>query len=129
MRDDQRNHGPGPRLWAPAERVEAWELFPNALRAIAQHSVYGSKKHNPGEPVNWAFRKSTSHVEKAIGHLRRAGQTDDETGRSHTINAAWRAVAALETELIAAGALPGPRVRDVCTVVEWPNVELGGVGE
>lgn len=86
-------------------------LFPNAMRAIAAHAEYGSKKHNPGEAVHWAFYKSTGHVEKAAGHLARAGQTDEETGRSHTINAAWRAVAALETELIHAGAVPGDGVR------------------
>lgn len=88
-----------------------WDLFPNALRAIVAHSVYGSKKHNPGEPVHWAFRKSTGHVEKAIGHLQRAGQTDPETGALHEVNGAWRAVAALETSLIKAGARPGRRVR------------------
>lgn len=88
-----------------------WDLFPNALRAIVAHSVYGSKKHNPGEPVHWAFGKSTGHVAKAIGHLMQNGKTDPETGELHEVNAAWRAVAALETALIQRGATPGVRVR------------------
>lgn len=91
--------------------AELNEMFPNALAAIAAHCEYGSRKHNPGEPVHWAFHKSTGHVDKALGHLRRAGHGDPETGLSHTINGAWRAVAALETELIEAGAQPGARVR------------------
>lgn len=86
-------------------------MFPNALLAIAQHAEYGNAKHNPGEPLHWAFYKSMAHVQKAIGHLRYAGATDAETGRSHTINGAWRALAALETECIDAGATPGPAVR------------------
>jgi hypothetical protein len=96
----------------PAEgEPSPWDLFPNALRAIVAHSVYGSKKHNPGEPVHWAFQKSTGHVEKAIGHLQRAGQIDPETDTLHEVNGAWRAVAALETALIRRGAAPGKRVR------------------
>lgn len=87
------------------------DMFPNALAALAAHCVYGSQKHNPGEPVHWAFHKSIGHVEKCIGHMRRAGQTDEETGVSHTVNALWRAVAALETELVNAGATPGPAVK------------------
>lgn len=98
---------------AMVDEVSPWDLFPNALRAIVAHSVYGSNKHNPGEPVHWAFMKSTGHVEKAIGHLKRAGQVDSETGSIHEVNAAWRAVAALETALIGAGAQPGVRVRGV----------------
>jgi hypothetical protein len=88
-----------------------FRMFPNALRAIAEHCVYGSEKHSPGEPVHWAYHKSTDHVRKAIGHLGQAGWVDPETERTHTINAAWRAIAALETELIEDGAKPGTRVK------------------
>jgi hypothetical protein len=124
---DQRNHGSGPRLY---QCPDIDELFPNAVAAIVAHSVYGSHKHNPGQAVHWAFGKSQGHIEKAIGHLKRAGQVDEETGLSHTINAAWRAVAALETELLRAGAIPGSRVRDFAREpASGPNCELGGRGE
>lgn len=129
---NERNYGPRPVLYCPAP-VQVAEMFPNALRAIAEHCIYGSKKYNPDEEVHWAFHKSTGHVEKAIGHLERAGEIDEETGRSHTINAAWRAVAALETELIGQGARPGWRVRmtpQTFDLSDYPlNVELGGAGE
>jgi hypothetical protein len=83
-------------------------MCPNALRAIAAHCEYGSKKHSPGEPVHWAYYESMEHIEKAIGH---AKQADVETGKDHTINAAWRMIFALETRLIQAGAVPGDGVR------------------
>lgn len=86
--------------------------FPNTLIAIAEHAEYGSRKHNPGaSDVFWAYHKSTEHERKAIGHLGQAGWTDPETGKSHTINGAWRALAALETELIEDGATAGELVR------------------
>jgi hypothetical protein len=86
-------------------------FFPNALRAVADHSVYGSKKHNPGEPVHWQFDKSMAHAASAGRHLDARGTIDPETGKSHTIAAAWRALALLETELLYAGAEPGPGVK------------------
>lgn len=82
-------------------------MFPNAAKAIAEHSLYGSEKHNPGQEVHWAFDKSTDHPGSLTRHLSAAGTVDPETGKSHTIGMAWRALAMLETELIQDGADPG----------------------
>jgi hypothetical protein len=87
------------------------DYFPNALAAIAAHSKYGNDKHNPGEPLHWAFDKSTQHADSAGRHLVKRGTIDPETGKSHTIGFAWRALACLETELVNAGAPPGRAVR------------------
>lgn len=83
--------------------------FPNALACVAEHCRQSNEKHNPGEPVHWAFEKSPEHVMKAIGHLARAG-TPDDIAFTHTVPGAWRALAALETELIKGGAKPGELV-------------------
>lgn len=86
-------------------------MFPNALRALAEHAQFGNEKHNPGEPLHWSFDKSTQHADCVLSHLAKAGQTDPETGKSHTIAVLWRACALLETELVNAGAEPGFAVR------------------
>lgn len=86
-------------------------MFPNALRALAEHAQFGNEKHNPGEPLHWSFDKSTQHADCVLSHLAKAGQTDPETGKSHTIAVLWRAFALLETELVNAGAEPGFAVR------------------
>ena len=87
------------------------DYFPNALAAIALHSEYGSAKHNPGEECHWAFDKSTHHADCVLRHLSERGTVDPETGRSHTISCAWRALALLETELVRGGLPPGRGVR------------------
>lgn len=82
--------------------------FPNALEAVAHHAQYGNDKHNgAGAPLHWAFNKSTEHAESAQRHLQKAGTIDPETGKSHTVGLAIRALMLLETELLAAGAEPG----------------------
>jgi hypothetical protein len=83
------------------------DYAPNAIAAIAAHSKYGNDKHNPGEPLHWAFNKSTHHADAVLTHLLQRGTIDPETGRTHTIALAWRAIMLLETELLAAGATPG----------------------
>lgn len=85
--------------------------FPNALAAIGRWSERANEKHNPGEPMHWAFGKSTAHLDAAMSHLTQAGRIDPETGVPHLVNAAWRVLAALETSLIEAGATPGVNVR------------------
>lgn len=82
-------------------------MFPNAMRALAEHAQYGSEKHNPGEELHWAFDKSTDHAGSCLRHLAAAGTIDPETGKSHSIGALCRAAMLLETELIQAGADPG----------------------
>lgn len=86
------------------------DYFPNALAAIASHSKYGNDKYNAGQPMHWAFNKSTQHADSAARHLVKRGTTDPETGKSHTIGLAWRALALLETELLAQGAKKGRAV-------------------
>lgn len=85
--------------------------FPNALRALAEHAQYGNDKHNPGEPLHWAFNKSTEHAESAARHASQAGTIDPETGKSHTIGYAMRVMMLLEAEEIQRGARPGFAVR------------------
>lgn len=86
-------------------------MFPNAMKALARHSKFGSDKHNPGEPLHWAFDKSTAHAECLCSHLAQAATVDPETGESHTVAAFWRAAALLETELVRGGATPGFAVK------------------
>lgn len=80
--------------------------FPNALAAVAALSKVANEQHNPGEPMHWARNKSTDHANKIMKHLVDAGLTDSD-GQRHSAKVAWRALAQLEDELIAAGAVPG----------------------
>lgn len=84
--------------------------FPNALAAVAHLSKVGNDQHNPGEPMHWARNKSTDHANKILRHLIDAGTTDTD-GVRHSAKTAWRALALLEDELIAAGATPGRNTR------------------
>lgn len=85
--------------------------FPNALAAIGRWSAQANEKHNPGEPMHWAYPKSTAHLDAALSHLTQAGRIDPGSGVPHLVNAAWRVLAALETSLIEGGAQPGVNVR------------------
>jgi len=87
------------------------DYFRNALAALGRHSRRGNEKHNPGESMHWAFDKSTAHADAIMSHLSQRGTIDPETGESHTVAVAWRALALLETELIEGGATPGRNVR------------------
>lgn len=80
--------------------------FPNALAEVSKVSNVGNQQHNPGESLHWARNKSTDHANKIIKHLVDAGGFDTD-GQRHSAKVAWRAMAALEDELIAAGATPG----------------------
>ena len=80
--------------------------FPNALTEVARVSKRGNDQHNPGQPMHWAMEKSTDHADCILRHLVDAGTLDTD-GMRHTAKVAWRALALLETELLAAGALPG----------------------
>lgn len=82
------------------------DYFPNALAAVSQLSKAANEQHNPGEPMHWARNKSTDHRNKIIKHLIDAGGIDTDRQR-HSAKVAWRALALLEDELIAAGAVPG----------------------
>jgi hypothetical protein len=97
--------------------------FPNAIRALAEHAQYGNDKHNPGTPLHWAYNKSVEHAESAARHLAAEGIIDPETGKSHTIGFAFRALMLLETELIDAGAEPGFAV-DLSAGYDEPDVDV-----
>lgn len=78
------------------------KYFPNALLAVAEVSRVGNDQHNPGEPLHWAKDKSTDHFNTNIRH-----QIDHATGNRYDIDktrhlakAAWRILAALETDIL-----------------------------
>ncbi len=84
--------------------------FPDALLAVARVSKAGNDKHNPGEPLHWARKKSTDQLECIARHLLAPAAIDSDTGETHLAHAAWRALAALqeaeEKRLVASGISP-----------------------
>lgn len=84
--------------------------FPNALAAVAMVSAAGNTQHNGNEELHWAMEKSTDHADCILRHLMDAGTLDTD-GMRHAAKVAWRALALLETELLAAGATPGRNAR------------------
>jgi hypothetical protein len=89
--------------------------FPNALAAVAALSRIGNEQHNPGQPMHWAFDKSTDEADCIVRHLAQSGALDAD-GVPHSVKVAWRALALLERELLAAHKElePGKNVRN-CT--------------
>jgi len=75
--------------------------FPNALAAVANLSKVGNEKHNPGQPMHWAFDKSTDEADCITRHLAESGTIDRDDGVRHSVKVAWRALALLERELLA----------------------------
>lgn len=86
--------------------------FPDALAAVARLSKLGNDKHNPGEPLHWSKGKSNDHADCLVRHLVAHGQVDPETGLSHTVAVAWRALALLQTEIEQARAAPQTKADD-----------------
>ena len=82
------------------------DYFPNAIVAVAAVSKFGNDKHNPGEPLHWSREKSNDHADCVVRHVMDRGGVDGN-GVRHSAQAAWRALAMLEEELIADGATPG----------------------
>jgi len=74
------------------------DYFPAALAAVAKLSKLGNDKHNPGEPLHWTREKSTDHADCIARHLIDRGVIDPDTGLSHTVEIAWRALALLQIE-------------------------------
>jgi hypothetical protein len=74
------------------------DYFPDALAAVARVSRIANEQHNQGEPMHWAFDKSTDHADCIVRHLIDRGSVDDD-GLTHTEKVAWRALALLQTEL------------------------------
>lgn len=74
------------------------DYFPLAIAAVARLSKKGNDKHNPGQPLHWSREKSTDHADCIGKHLVDRGAIDPDSGMSHTVNIAWRALALLELE-------------------------------
>lgn len=93
----------------PVQTIMA-EYFPDALAAVARHSKKANDKHNPGEPMHWARKKSTDHLNCAGRHLMTPDAIDADTGEIELVGATWRCLAALqlreEARLKAAGIMP-----------------------
>lgn len=83
------------------------DYFPAALAEVARVSLAGNEQHHPGKPLHWEWDKSADHADCAVRHLMERG-TFDSDGMRHSAKAAWRALALLQTELMAEGA-PMPR--------------------
>lgn len=105
------------RGYTSAERKEmpvhtlASEYFPDALAAVARHSLKANVKHNgPGAPMQWARKKSTDHLNCAVRHLMTPDAIDPDTQEIELVGAAWRCLAALqlreEARLAKAGIMP-----------------------
>ncbi len=80
------------------------DYFPAALAEVAKLSKMGNDKHNPGEPLHWTRGKSSDHADCIARHLIDRGVVDPDTGLSHTVEIAWRALALLQVELEERGA-------------------------
>lgn len=74
------------------------DYFPNALAEVSRISYEGNLKHNPGEPMGWARGKSTDHRNKIIRHTVDS-RPDTEVAIEHAAQAAWRALAHLQTKI------------------------------
>jgi len=71
--------------------------FPDALAEVARLSKVASAQHGHGT-VYWEFYKSSDHKDALLRHLVDAGTLDTDEIR-HSVKVAWRALAALQTEL------------------------------
>jgi len=74
------------------------DYFPAALVALAKLSKLANDKHNPNEPLHWSRTKSADHADCIARHLVDRGVIDPDTGLSHTVEMAWRALALLQLE-------------------------------
>lgn len=77
--------------------------FPDALKAVAEHSRKANDVHNPGERLHWSKDKSKDHADCIARHLLDIGPewdaVDPELGSLHATALAWRALALLQTVL------------------------------
>ena len=74
-----------------------FSYFPDALAAVARHSVRSNEKHNPGTEPHWAREKSKDHKDCIARHLIGVGGFDE--GQRHSVGLAWRALANLQLEI------------------------------
>lgn len=81
--------------------------WPNALAALAELNRQGNIQHyGNADKIRWKWKVSPNHAGKLLNHLVDSGTVDTD-GIRHSTKVAWRALALLENELIAAGATPG----------------------
>ena len=80
-----------------------FRYFPDAHLAVAELSVYGNEKHNPGEELHWSKGKSNDHADCVGRHLLEPFGVDYSYGPDkpilHSVAAAWRALANAQTEI------------------------------
>ena len=74
------------------------DYFPDALAAVAEVSLQGSKQHHPGKPLHWDRNKSTDEADALIRHFLERGTLDTD-GQRHSAKVAWRALALLQKEI------------------------------
>lgn len=80
--------------------------FPNACVYVSHVSFVANEQHNPGQPMQWAFGKSTDHADCQVRHAIDAmappgdPRAFDDDGLLHLAKKAWRANAELETYLL-----------------------------
>jgi hypothetical protein len=74
------------------------DYFPLAIAEVARVSKAGNDQHNPGQPLHWDRTKSLDHADCIGRHLVDRGSFDSD-GMRHSAKLAWRALAALQTEL------------------------------
>lgn len=85
------------------------DYFPAALMAVAEVSMAGNEKHNPGEALHHSRGKSMDHADCVIRHLAERGHIETlvANGTTYKIRAsafmAWRALALLQQEIEDAG--------------------------
>lgn len=77
------------------------DYFPDALAAVAEVSMAGNEKHNPGQPLHWSRDKSDDHADCVGRHLLERGHFDTVGAIKvrHTAQLAWRALALLQIEI------------------------------
>jgi hypothetical protein len=96
------------------------DYFPNGLSEVARVSQAANDQHNPGEEMHWSWGKSNDHADCILRHLVDRGAVDTD-GLLHTAKVAWRALALLEEELVAAGARVGRGVRGYVDIAPDPQ--------
>lgn len=88
-----------PEQCRPRSAAARWSA---ALIAVAQVSVYGNDKHNPGQPLHHARGKSMDHADCIARHTFDAGRFDGPM--RHSACRAWRAAALAQEAAEAEGA-------------------------
>lgn len=75
------------------------QYFPRAMRAVSRVSKAGNDKHNPNQPLHWAYDKSCDQPDAAARHMLTPYEIDFDTNELHLAHAAWRVLAWLEMAL------------------------------